>query len=172
MGQFSWLYSNTGKQMVDGKQKDSYLLVPEKFQKEMGEKWLLETCYDGYGNFCSMDIWLLAEKWNRAFIPEILKRHREGNWHCSFDEKTERSMADLYAGRRKEKDFNEEELRWIGICMACYDEDNFALPYPIKITDEPMEYRDALPSESDPDQGWETSEEDDEDECCDGDAWW
>ena len=38
--------------------------------------------------------------------------------------------------------------------MACYDEDNFALKYPIKITTEEMDYGDVPPSEVDPNQGW------------------
>jgi hypothetical protein len=39
--------------------------------------------------------------------------------------------------------------------MACYDEDNFALEYPIKITSRVTEYEWAFPSKTDPDQGWE-----------------
>lgn len=162
MGQFSWLYSNTGKQMIDGKRKNSYLLIPEKFQEEMGAKWLLETCYEGYGDFDGEDVYRLMALWNREYIPELLRRHREGIWHCSFDEETEKNMEDYYYGRKAESDFDVEEIRWIGICMACYDEDNFALPYPIKITDKPMEYRDADASEGDPDQGWESTDDDDD----------
>lgn len=50
MGQFSWIYSDTNKQVVDGKRADTYLLVPEPFQEKY-EKYIYEDCYDGYGNF-------------------------------------------------------------------------------------------------------------------------
>ena len=36
MGQFSWLYSDTNKQLVDNKEADAYLLVPEPYQEEYG----------------------------------------------------------------------------------------------------------------------------------------
>jgi hypothetical protein len=39
--------------------------------------------------------------------------------------------------------------------MACYNRDNFALEYPIKIThDERAVYEKCEPSEVDPNQGW------------------
>ena len=45
--------------------------------------------------------------------------------------------------------------RNIGIDLACYDEDNFSLRYPIKITHDPdAVYEDCDPSPSDPNQGW------------------
>ena len=59
MGQFSWLYSDTNKQVVDNKEADAYLLVPEPYQEEYG-KYILETCYDGYGHFgimTFMNLW-------------------------------------------------------------------------------------------------------------------
>ena len=31
MGQFSWIYSDTNKQLVDNKIADTYLLVPKPF---------------------------------------------------------------------------------------------------------------------------------------------
>lgn len=36
MGQFSWLYSDTGKQMINGRYKASYLLIPEPFVNVYG----------------------------------------------------------------------------------------------------------------------------------------
>ena len=47
--------------------------------------------------------------------------------------------------------------------MACYDEDNFVLDYPIKITTKEMEYEDVKPSRSDPCQGWEQYDDEEED---------
>lgn len=53
----------------------------------------------------------------------------------------------------KEK-YGRNYLREIGIDIACYDEDNAVLKYPIKITTKEMEYEDVKPSLSDPNQGW------------------
>lgn len=44
--------------------------------------------------------------------------------------------------------------RSLGIDIACYDEQNGSLPYPIKISHKPMKYEDATPSISDLNQGW------------------
>lgn len=52
--------------------------------------------------------------------------------------------------------------RLVGICLACYDEDNVRLPYPIKITKEPYEYGSVGASEADPNQGWVYEDEEDE----------
>lgn len=41
---------------------------------------------------------------------------------------------------------NDDEDREIGIRIACYDEDNAKLKYPIKITEYPCLYEDAEPS--------------------------
>lgn len=106
MGQFSWIYSDTNKQLIDNKRADTYLLVPKPFQEKYGKE-IYEGCYDGID--------------------------------C--------------------------ELRWLGIVMACYDEDNAALEYPIKITTREMEYEKVAPSLSDPNQGWESDDDEDEE-------WW
>lgn len=155
MGQFSWIYSDNGKQMVDGKHADSYLLVPPPFQSKYG-KWIEENCYDGYGHMGSYDVYDLIIEWNKEMIPEIVRRAKNGTWYCNASD----SIDDLM------KYYNGEEigceLRWLGIVIACYDEDNFALEYPIKITSKPMEYEKAKVSKSDPNQGWEISDDEEE----------
>lgn len=47
------------------------------------------------------------------------------------------------------------EIRSIGIDIACYDEDNASLPYPIKITSKKTGicYEELPPSKWDPEQG-------------------
>lgn len=51
--------------------------------------------------------------------------------------------------------YGQDWKRYIGIDIACYDEQNERIPYPIKITTREMDYENAKPSKSDPNQGWE-----------------
>lgn len=153
MGQFSWIYSDTNKQLVDNKRADTYLLVPKPFQEKYG-KAIFESCYDGYGRFGTYDVYDLIPEWNKEMIPEIIHRIKAKNWVCSTSEKDITNLQNYYEGKPITC-----ELRWLGIIMACYDEDNFALEYPIKITTREMDYENASPSESDPNQGWEEQEE-------------
>ena len=155
MGQFSWIYSDTNKQLIDDKKADTYLLVPKPFQDKYG-KAIYEECYEGYGRFGKYDVYDLIPEWNKDMIPEILRRQKNGTWECSMNETDIQNLKNYHEGKPITC-----ELRWLGIIMACYDEDNFALEYPIKITSEPMDYKDASPSKNDPDQGWEMDEEDD-----------
>ena len=150
MGQFSWIYSDTNKQLVDDKEADTYLLVPKAFQHKYG-KAIYESCYDGYGNFGGDDVYDLVAEWNKDCIPEIIRRVENGNWHCTVSKEDISNLARYYNG----EELIRCDLRWLGIIMACYDEDNFALEYPIKITSTEMEYEQADASRSDPDQGWE-----------------
>ena len=160
MGQFSWIYSDTDKQVIDNKRADTYLLVPKPFQEKYG-KAIYESCYDGYGRFGRYDVYDLIPEWNKDMIPEIIRRIKAGNWKCRTNENDITNLQNYYEGKPITC-----ELRWLGIVMACYDEDNFALEYPIKITTKEMEYEDVEPSLSDPNQGWE-SDDDEEDE-----EWW
>lgn len=157
MGQFSWIYSDTNKQVIDDKKADTYLLVPKAFQNKYS-KAIYEGCYDGYGNFGKYDVYDLIAEWNKEMIPEIIRRIKNGNWRCHTTERDVVNLKSYYEGEEIDC-----ELRWLGIIMACYDEDNFALEYPIKITTKEMEYEDVKASEADPDQGWETDEDYDED---------
>ena len=161
MGQFSWIYSDTNKQVIDDRRADTYLLVPKPFQEKYG-KSIYESCYDGYGRFGKYDIYDLIPEWNKEMIPEIIRRIKNGNWTCSTSEDGVANLQAYYEG--KEIDC---QLRCLGIVMACYDEDNITLKYPIKITTKEMEYEEVEPSLSDPNQGWESDDEDNEDE-----EWW
>ena len=149
MGQFSWIYSDINKQVVDDKEADTYLLVPKAFQHKYG-KVIHESCYEGYGEFGGYDVYDLIAEWNKDCIPEIIRRATNGTWRCPIKEKDANSLLAYYRGEKIDC-----ELRWLGIIMACYDDDNFALEYPIKITSRPMEYEQADASRGDPDQGWE-----------------
>lgn len=156
MGQFSWIYSDTNKQLINNKQANTYLLVPEPFQNKYG-KAIYESCYDGYGRFGRYDVYDLIPEWNKEMIPEIIRRIKNDNWECRTSKCDIDNLQNYYEGKPIIC-----ELRWLGIVMACYDEDNFALEYPIKITTREMDYKDARASEGDPNQDWEEYDDDEE----------
>lgn len=88
---------------------------------------LKETDYEGYGCFGGRDAYALVARWN---CPEKCK-DSDGNWLSDVD------------------------CRYIGINIACYDEDNAKLEYPLKfVEDNRLKYEDVKPSESCPDQGY------------------
>jgi hypothetical protein len=96
-------------------------------------------------------------------IPEILRKIEKGLWHCSVSDNDVRVMRNFYEGKPLKDGLEKSEgytglgaeKRIIGIIMACYDEDNARLDYPIKITyDRRAGYERCEPSKSDPNQGW------------------
>lgn len=194
MGQFSWIYSDTHKQLLDDIYADTYLLVPKLFQEKYG-KAIYEGCYDGYGNFGRYDVYELVALWNRENLPSetrALRLPKVEEYGGLFDSEkeelrkkgmTEEEIKKADAEKQQEycdkailrykkvllrnKDFannvpdnvmkekyGRNYLREIGIDIACYDEDNAVLKYPIKITTKEMEYEEVAPSLSDPNQGW------------------
>lgn len=168
MGQFSWIYADTDKAMIDGKYKDSYLLIPPAFQQKYGE-YIVEHCYEGYGEFDGKDVYELVAEFNRDFIPRVLELAEKGEWYSvgkgTIDEiKNNRDYKDLVNFYKNgnitggEYEFN-SLARLAGIALACYDEDNMRLPCPIKITSEPYNYNSIGFSESDPNQGWYDEDE-------------
>ena len=167
MGRFSWIYSDTNYQLLDDVYANTYLLVPKPFQKEYG-KAIHETCYDGYGHFGGYDVYELVALWNRDCLPsktEVLQEPQIDNYGGLYDfEKDLQMMSDFAKGlsdAKMKKKYGEDYLRVIGINIACHDEDNEALRYPIKITTKEMEYEDIEPSKRDPEQGWQCDLEED-----------
>ena len=167
MGQFSWLDCVNGKQIVDNKVKDVYVLIP----KEFGGGHIVEHCYDGYGHFGRHDIFDLVADWNRKDLSE----NSDFVFPYSNEQIKNKDWYEFYADlnltreevveKTKEKGNRFFEWRYIGIALSCYDEDNEALPYPIKITyDETAKYEWNAPSDSDPNQGWEIEENYDEED--------
>lgn len=155
MGQFSWIYSDTNKQVICSRETDTFLLIPKPFQHKYG-KAIYESCYEGYGEFGEHDVYDLVLEWNKDMIPEIIRRIKNGTWRCSVKEKDITNLQNYFDGKEITC-----ETRWLGIIMACYDEDNMALEYPIKITTKEMDYDDVFSSKNDPNQGWEYDTEDD-----------
>ena len=72
MGQFSWLDCRDQSQILIGENRPAYVLVPEPFRAEYGDKdipyHIRETHYDGYGTFGGYDIYALAADWNRESL--------------------------------------------------------------------------------------------------------
>lgn len=95
-----------------------------------------EAAYEGYGCFGGRDAYALVAQWN---CPERCK-DSDGNW-----------LSDL-------------ECRQIGIEIACHDENNAKLKYPLKfVEDYSLQYADVEPSRGCPDQGYfYLSDEEDE----------
>ena len=154
MGQFSWIYSDTEEQLLDDVVADTYLLVPPAFQEKYGES-IHERCYDGYGHFGGHDVYDLIALWNKEMIPEILRRKANGNWQARILDEDIEHLQNFYHDKKIEC-----ELRHIGIMMACHDEDNAALEYPVKITRSPRDYNTTSPSLRDPKQGWSSDDYD------------
>lgn len=161
MGQWSYLYANTDnkKAMLDNVKADSYLLVPPPFQSKYG-KYILETEYDGYGHMGGYDVHELVIEWNRDFIPMIIKQ-RNGKSADGREMNVDSLMA-YYEGREISC-----PLRYLGIEIACYNEDNASLPFPIKITNAPCEYGSVGASKDDPNQGWGDPEDEEDDDDWD-----
>lgn len=103
--------------------------------EEFGGKNLKETDYEGYGVFGGRDVYALIAQWNR---PESCK-DENGNF------------------------LPDKECRGLGIDIACYDEDNAKLKYPIKIASQDIKYESAGISKGDPNQGWHYEDDDEED---------
>lgn len=178
MGQFSWLDCKTGWQILDDVKRNVYVLVP----KEFGGGHIKETCYDGYGRFGGHDIYELVARWNRWYLeadhvfPHAIERYKfvkeYQKTNPSYEEaiKFKASEFKWYSAYTTES-LDEEgieyvtgyKMREIGIAIACYDEDNASLKFPIKITHDPdAVYEDCDPSLSDPDQGWKIDDDDDD----------
>jgi len=153
MGQFSWLDCKTQEQVIDGRPRKSYVLVP----KEFGGGHIEEECYEGYGVFGGHDVYDLVVDWNVKYLAQVFEQ--ASSWKCSYLEGYEEDFRRLERGEEIEC-----EKRTLGIGLACYDDDNARLRYPIKITHDPTAvYEWCAPSKSDPNQGWPDYDEWDED---------
>lgn len=169
MGCYSWKYCDCpNERMICGMVKDSYLLIPLPF----GGGHVLERCYNGYGRMGIYDIYELAAEWNRTWIMESFfpKPEREDygddedgrkyyesaikayEWKCRrlHDYNSRNGRSDAYMTAKYGTDWKRE----IGIDIACCDEDNARLKFPIKIAAYSSSvYEDCGPSARDPLQG-------------------
>ena len=166
MGCFSWKYCDSKGRMICGKYKNSYLLIPEEF----GGGHLIESCYDGYGHIGIVAIYDAVADWNRKYLTtdmiEVPNRNLWGDtpegqqWYERAMKKYQvqcnrlldyvRGKSDAYMVKKYGNDWKRE----IGIDIACYDEDNKKLKYPIKIAEkEDSVYEQCRYSKRDPMQG-------------------
>lgn len=70
MGQFSWICSDTNRQLLNDTHADTYLLVPKPFQEKYG-KTIYEGYYDGYGRFGGYDVYNLIPEWDKEMIQRL-----------------------------------------------------------------------------------------------------
>lgn len=156
MGQFSFMYADRNNMENVTYREEAYVLLP-------GGKESIHASYDLYGNFGRHDIYDVVVDMNRQHITEDMLCDVR-----SYPGKREHISARLMQGGYSDEEILEalskegyegtalrEWKRNLGISIACYDEDNASLPYPIKITKEPADYDSVPPSKADPTQGCE-----------------
>ena len=159
MGLFSWKWCDRkGRLKVGG---SAYVICPDG-------TFIYDGCYDGYGHFGGCDIYDLVVEWNHAHIKRLAENIRSG---IPFEHECDLWHEDIFLAY-VDSDFDENAVskyvrnnypdcdylihdwkREIGIYLACYDEDNASLDYPIKIASKPVAYDAVPPSLSDPLQG-------------------
>lgn len=180
MGFFSWITSDTERSIANvyspRRTFPVYVLIPE----HCGGGYIEERSYEGYGDFGGHDIYDLVADWNRTnlTVDAIIKPERErwesgaegDKWFEAAVKRWENACARLkdFADGKDEEymiaTYGKEYKRLIGIDIACYNEQNAALEYPIKIVeDKNLDYEDAEPSMSCPDQGFFYDDGEDED---------
>ena len=126
MGFFSWKTSDTDRSICNIYSRRETFPVYVLIPKEFGGGYIEERHYEGYGIFGGRDMYALVAQWN---YPERCK-DSSGNW------------------------LPDEEVRDLGIGIACDDAQNAALKFPIKIAENPVNYEAAEPSCNCPFQGY------------------
>ncbi len=165
MGAFSWMFA-------DKRNKQALKIMGHGFVACPDGSFIEETSYDGYGHFAGHDIYDLVVDWNRDWlntsmlqkpVREMYAAGDEGdiwfNKGCKNFERAAARLMDWRSGEMNEEEmalrYGQEWKRDIGIDIACYDDQNAALPYPIKIVSERSYLYHQLPaSQGDEHQGW------------------
>lgn len=175
MGSFSWLFADTNNTKNLRANRRGYVACPDG-------TFICEPSYETYGIFDGKDIYDLVVDWNRKFIaenPDHLLPHvhcwtkdgalvrttyrlKDFPWYpvvadlsIPFEDLHDALIAHLKKELGDKFSPYRTEIRSIGIDIACYDEDNASLPYPIKITSKKTGicYEELPPSKWDPEQG-------------------
>lgn len=143
MGSFSWMFADENNRRALKGGNPAYIPQPKGFGPTLYERY-----YDCYGGFSEHDIYELVADWNREWMashPEYLipsyakqengkKTISEFPWYQFYADLT--LSKEQVVERWKERIQSESssiEYRFIGIILACEDEDNAALPFPIKV---------------------------------------
>lgn len=165
MGYFTWRDCQDRRKKVPY-DHPAYVICPD-------DTVIKESSYNGYGMFGGHDIYELVVDWNRPYLKEIYDRLEtefnrkvflkkiDGGFFFGSElrevaiaamESDEKAIQIM---KKKESSFPEylhnEWKRNIGIAIACEDEDNESLPFPIKISATPPKktYAELKPSWSD-----------------------
>lgn len=134
MGYFTWKFAdkhNKSKLIYGTK---GYVACPDG-------SFIEEKYYDGYGIFGGQDIYELVVDWNKENLVNIFKHELKSAWNYLLP------VAQAYVEGKSEDEIiaiwqtldtspyaiAEDWKRNLGIAIACYEEDNAKLPYPIKI---------------------------------------
>lgn len=161
MGQYSWMYADTKNRVSLKIFGAAYVPFPDGTV-------IYERSYGGYGMFMGQDIYELVAEWNRNNISEenirkpVRKEYGSGeqadiyyqNAVKRYEFKCRRLRDFVNGNPEMEKTYGDDWKRNIGIDIACYDEDNAGLKFPIKICKKrPNSYETVPASNSDPEQG-------------------
>ena len=178
-GDYIGVYPTDEQRLItDDEEHPASVLLPKEFGGRKAQINVSE--YEDYGHFTkegiTYDIYDLVADWNREWIakhPNWIRpsdiRHEENGeaepiskkeWYPFYSDLSlskEEVMKKWREAIPKNPNYSIHlEYRHIGIDIACYDDDNAALPYPIKIA----RHKDSIyeccpPSYSDPYQGFE-----------------
>ena len=154
MGYFSWCFAdkNNKKKLRIGER--GYILTPDN-------QLIREDNYDGYGRFASQDVYALVADWNKDHLKEIIADKNLDDFTRQIaikfqnDEDVAGFVNSEIANGKALEYLRTDWKRVLGIEIACYDEENKNLPYPIKIVSSRncRKYEDLPASKKDKNQG-------------------
>lgn len=172
---FSWI-DVTGNENICDSDDKTILLIPKDhreevadfFSVELGETGI-EGRYDGYGRVKGVDVYDVAAFLNICACNdeqfEYVKSRVNNNTALDMEKLRQAYKEDFFDSIGEFDQIAEElnllgaflgkEFRSYGITLACYDEDNARLPYPIKLTvSDKQTYENSYFSMGDPNQGF------------------
>ena len=158
MGFFSWKFADVKQRLKIG--REAYVPVAPCFHDTYGVQ-IHTHYYDGYGHFGKYDIYDLVADWNRKYLAENPSHYLPGQEEKVSAASWYKYYADLSLSKKEIEELMSKEegykweYRYIGIHIACYNEDNASLEYPIKICKYAKNavYDDLPASDRDPMQG-------------------
>lgn len=160
MGCFSWMFADTNNTKNLLINRSGYVACPDGSFIEV-------DIYGGYGCFDGHDVYELVVDWNRDFLKEIINKRENNPGKATREDfitdefvdlvmkSDEKAQEYINAHIKPESYLRTDWKRNLGIYLACYDEDNATLPFPIKITEKTkIPYNELPPSDGDENQGF------------------